>query len=337
MQKIRFNVVTVVSVMAALFGTTWAQVGQTQASLIRNLGPYNLSETADGYTFGDGFTFSTQERGGAVYTVTGAGTLDDVNLPFAADLIGAATGYGEALAGPVKTFFEERLGELTGQGEVALPVQQYLLTLTVTGEAPYNVGFTVSLPEIPADRFPAATHTLGPEDAKYVVREFSDFQCPFCAKFATEAFPLIKNELLARGDVRFEYHHFPLQSIHANALAAAEASECVTTANTPDAFWTYHDALFARQQAWSNLGDPASYFVRLAQDVGLSAEGVQTCLQDRTFAPEVKQAYDTAGGTLGLSGTPTVFVNGFKVGDYTKLSSYLDLIKLADTFGETTP
>ncbi len=321
-------------VLATVSATAWAQVGQPEESLLKSLGPYNLVQTEDGYTFGDGFSFSTEERGGAVYTVTGAGALGETNLPFAADLIGASTGYGEAIAEPVEAFFEERLGELAGRGLISLPVQQYLLTLEVTGEAPYEVDFTVSLPEIPADRFPVAAHTLGPADAKYVVREFSDFQCPFCARFATEAVPLIKNELLARGDVRFEYHHFPLSSIHANAAAAAEAAECVTAANTPDAFWTYHDALFARQQAWSGLGDPANYFVRLAQDVGLDTEGVEACIEDRDFADEVNRAYEAAGGTLGLGGTPTVFVNGFKVGDYTKLDSYLELFELADAFEE---
>ena len=54
--------------------------------------------------------------------------------------------------------------------------------------------------------------------------------------------------------MRFEYHYLPLTSIHANAQLAAEAAECVTAANTPPDFWTYHDALFARQQAWSDLG-----------------------------------------------------------------------------------
>ncbi len=324
-------VFTVVSVLAALFATAWAQVGEPETSLIRSLGPYNLAQTGDGYTF-DGFTFSTQERGGAVYTVTGAGALSETNRAFAAALVGAATGYGEAVAEPLETFFEERAGELAGRGEVALPVQRYLLTLTVSGEAPYEVRFTVSLPEVPAAEFPTATHTLGPTDARYIVREFSDFQCPFCARFATEALPLIKNELLSRGDVRFEYHHFPLSSIHANALAAAEAAECVTAANDPDAFWTYHDALFARQQAWSGLGDPTNYFVRLAQDVGLATAGTEACIENRDFAAEVKAAYDVAGGTLGLGGTPTVFVNGYKLGDYTQLSSYLDLMKLADAF-----
>lgn len=320
------------AILTAALTTAWAQVGESRENLIRNLGPYNLTETDNGYTFGDGFTFSVAERGDAVYTVTGAGTLDEENLPFAADLIGAATGYGEAIAEPVRAFFEERLAELAGRGPVALPVQQYLLELEVSGEAPYDVRFTVSLPEVPENSFPTATHTLGPADARYVIREFSDFQCPFCAKFATEAFPTIKEELLSRGDVRFEYHHFPLSSIHANALAAAEAAECVTAANSADAFWTYHDALFERQQAWAGLSDPANYFVRLAQDVGLNSEGVETCLENRTFAEEITQTYKTAGGTLGLSGTPTVFVNGFKVGDYTRLSSYLDLMELTDAF-----
>lgn len=320
---------------AFVSATAWAQIGEPVSSLITRLSPYQVSETEEGYVYADGFAFSTETRGDAVYSVTGTGTLDEANIDFGADLIGAATGYGEQIAQPVREFFDTNLPNLAGQGEANLAVQQYTMAIEVTGEtAPYNVDFTIYLQEVPSERFPEAKHTLGPADAKYVVREFSDFQCPFCSRFSAEALPLIKNELLTRGDVRFEFHHFPLQSIHANALSAAEATECVTAANEPEAFWTYHDALFERQQAWQGLGDPNPYYVRLAQDIGLATEGVGQCLEERTFADEVTDAYKAAGGTLGISGTPSVFVNGYKLGDYTQLSNYLSLMELSDKFAE---
>ena len=312
-----------------------AQIGEPSAALLEQLSSYDLSETETGFTVGDGFTVTTETRNDLLASVTGEGTLDEANQTFSADLIGAATGYGTEISEPVKEFFSAQLGELAGQGPVNLAVQQYVLGLEVTGEeAPYEVSYTLSLQELPEDAFPTTAHTLGPDDATYVIREFSDFQCPFCARFVEGAFPVIEEELLARGDVRFEFHHFPLQSIHANAFPAAEASECVTAANDPEAFWTYHDALFERQQAWSNLGDPNSYFVRLAEDIGLETEGVETCLAERTYADEITAAYQAAG-SLGLSGTPSVFLNGYKVGDFTSLESYLDLMSLSDAFAET--
>ena len=326
---------TLILIASFLFGTAWAQIGEPIESLITRLSPYQVTETGAGYISADGFSFSTEQRGDAVYSVTGEGTLDIANIDFGSTLIGAATGYGNQIAQPVKEFFGSRISELAGQGQANLAVQQYTMAIEVTGDAaPYDVSFTLYLPEIDSALFPEAKHTLGPADAKYVIREFSDFQCPFCARFVSEAMPLIKDELLTRGDVRFEFHHFPLQSIHANALSAAEATECVTAANAPEAFWPYHDALFERQQAWQALGDPNPYYVRLAQDIGLETEGVAQCLEERTFSEEVNTAYEVAGGTLGIGGTPSVFVNGYKLGDYTQLSNYLDLMDMSDKFAQ---
>ena len=318
--------------LALFFLFAHAQIGEPTDALLEQLSEYTLTETETGFTLKNGFTVTTETRGDLLATVSGEGILDEANQTFVADLIGAATGYGTEISEPVKEFFSAQLSELAGQGPVDLAVQQYTLGLTVTGEeAPFEVSYTLSLQELPEDAFPTTAHTLGPDDATYVIREFSDFQCPFCARFVEGAFPLIEEELLARGDVRFEFHHFPLQSIHANAFPAAEASECVTAANDAEAFWAYHDALFERQQAWSSLGDPNSYFVRLAGDIGLETEGVESCLAERTYADDVTAAYEAAG-SLGLSGTPSVFLNGFKVGDFTTLESYLDLMSLSDAF-----
>src|SRR5690606_34118914 len=119
-------------------------------------------------------------------------------------------------------------------------------------------------PQVVADElFGPAAHALGPADATYVVREFTDLQCPFCARFAEQGMPVVR-QLLERGDVRFEVHHFPLKSIHPNATVAAEASECVADEARSaggaqageDAFWTFTDALYAQQQRWAQLPDP---------------------------------------------------------------------------------
>lgn len=322
------------SLLVSLLSLGLAQIGESPQAFLRQLSPVALSETATGYRSPGGFDFALETRAELVYRLEGQGLLDEANLPFAARLIGVASGYGEGIARPVQEFFEQRLDALAGQGVARLDVEGYTLELEVTGErAPYEVALELYLPEVPADAFPAATHSLGPVDAPYVIRAFSDFQCPFCARFAEDVYPQLKEELLSRGDVRFEFHHFPLLSIHANAQLAAEAAECVSAVNGEDAFWTYHDALFERQAAWQDLNDPSSYFVRLAQEVGLESEGVASCLDERRYAEEIRGAYEHAGGILRLSGTPSVFVNGYKLGDYTQLEGYLELMRLADAFG----
>ena len=151
---------------------------------------------------------------------------------------------------------------------------------------------------------------------------------------ALEMLPEIEEELLARGDVRFEFHHLPLRSIHANAAPAAEAAECVFEESGVDGFWEYHDALFERQRAWSGLGDPYPYFARLAGELGLEGERVGECLDENRFAAEIDAAYRYAAGDLGLNSTPTLLLNGYRVGDSRDISAYLDLIELITAFAE---
>jgi protein-disulfide isomerase len=89
--------------------------------------------------------------------------------------------------------------------------------------------------------------TKGPGDAKVTIVEYSDFQCPYCAR----AFPTVQQILSEYGNkVQFVYKHYPLISIHPRAQITAEASEC---AKDQGKFWEFHDALFQNQTDWSSL------------------------------------------------------------------------------------
>ena len=323
------------TVVLAATGAALAQLGYDPATIVSPLEELGVEASASGWYEGaDAFQLRVLERGEIAHHLEGRGTLTEPNIALAASAIAAASGLGEGIRQPVVDFFRSRAPELAGQGRVAVALDAYVLTLDVRGEAPFDVDFSLAFQQRAEEAFPEPAHALGPADATYVVREFSDFQCPFCANYARETLPFVKDTLLARGDVRFEYHHFPLQSIHANAAPAAEAAECVAAANAPDAFWAYHDALFARQQAWAQLGEPNAYFVRLAEDLGLSTEGVQACLDDREHADEVAAAYEAAAGDLRLTGTPTVFVNGFRLQRFLEPDAYLELFDRIDAFAE---
>src|SRR3989344_1987839 len=89
---------------------------------------------------------------------------------------------------------------------------------------------------------------LGSADAPVTIVEFSDFQCPYCAKFYFETFGQVYEKYIKSGKVRFAYRHFPL-SFHENAQKAAEASECAREQNK---FWEYADKLFANQKSHSD-------------------------------------------------------------------------------------
>jgi protein-disulfide isomerase len=327
---------TLVTLLGASVGV--AQIGQAPATITDALASFELTpaEADNTFTVGD-MTITLETRGDVVFTASGEGTLDEDGIALASQMIATASGYGDGIADPVGQFFTDQASQIANQGEVTLAVEEYLLDLTITGEdAPYEAAFTLRLAEIPADAFPTVPTGLGAsrEDATYIIREFSDFQCPFCTRFSTEVLPFIKAELLEQDNVRFEYHHFPLESIHPNAIPAAEASECVRDSAGIDAFWSYHDALFARQNAWGSLGDTDAYFVRLAEDIDVATDELESCIEDRDFAAEVREAYRFAAEGLGLRGTPTVFVNGYRITNPYAPNAITDTIALIDAFAQ---
>ena len=139
---------------------------------------------------------------------------------------------------------------------------------------------------------------LGPVDAPVTLVEFSDFQCPYCARLA----PVVKRIAGEYpGQVRVVFRQFPLRSIHAQAQKAAEASLC---AFDQDRFWEMHDALFADIK---KLG-PEDLTAR-ARKLNLDLEVFSQCLESGKYAATVQQDLED-GMAAGVSGTPAVFING---------------------------
>ena len=139
---------------------------------------------------------------------------------------------------------------------------------------------------------------LGSAKAAVTVIEFSDFQCPFCQR----VMPTLKQLRETYGDrVRIVWKDFPLTSIHPQAFKAAEAGQC---AREQGKFWEYHDRLFQNQQALQ-----PEFLKKYAADTGLDAAKFNTCLDTAKYAERV-QAQMGVGNQLGVSSTPSVFVNG---------------------------
>jgi len=275
-------------------------------------------------------------RGGALYAASGEGVFDAAMIAEVARLLAAATGYFENIEQPIVNYLTQNLPQLAGIGPLAVGVETFAMRLEVGGEgAPYAVRWSLALAEVPESGFLSARHSLGPADARYVIREFSDMQCPFCARYAAQVLPSLQATLLQRGDVRFEYHHFPLGGGLVHGALAAQASECVVDANVaePEAFWRYSDALFERQSVWSPMVDPAAYFVRLASDIGLESAGVAACIADGTHREAVAASGQRAS-QLGINGTPTVFVGPYRLRDASSIESYLQAMAWIDAFGE---
>lgn len=157
----------------------------------------------------------------------------------------------------------------------------------------------------PAELARAPGVTIGPEDAPVVIFEFADFQCPGCAQFATFVTPLVKERYVDPGLVRYVYYDFPLTQIHEHAFLASRAGRC---ADEQGRFWEYHDVLYGRQMRWSRSVNATDQFIDYAAELGLDRRSFSECLRSDRYALEITQNL-RFGETLGVQGTPTLFVN----------------------------
>ena len=151
-----------------------------------------------------------------------------------------------------------------------------------------------------------AARTKGAASAPVLVIELSDFQCPFCRRFALETFPVLEREFIATGKVRWVFINFPLTSLHPNAVPAAELALCAARHGK---FWPVHDLLFKYQDKWAPLKNPAPFLVTLADSVGLRREDILPCLEKGETRPLV-EADAEAGSRAGVASTPSFYIEG---------------------------
>lgn len=153
---------------------------------------------------------------------------------------------------------------------------------------------------------------IGNPDAPITIIEFSDFQCPFCAKFHIDTLPSIMNEYIKNGQVKLVFRDFPIQSIHPNALPASVAAEC---ANEQEKFKEMHDILFERQNEWNNqeTSGAMELFNQYAREMELKQEQFESCLTSAKYVEEIKKDLND-GRTYGITGTPGFFIGNDEIG-----------------------
>ncbi len=163
----------------------------------------------------------------------------------------------------------------------------------------------------PDSAFPATGNAVGAANAPATLRLFSDFQCPYCQQLAEETLPDWKKN---SAHYRVLHYHFPL-SFHKNAFPAAEAAECAAQQGK---FWPYTDQLFAGLASWQRLTGTATTakFEEYGKGVGLNMGSFRQCVSSHATKNTVQAQMD-AGVRVGVGGTPTVFLNGVHLRDYT--------------------
>ena len=158
-------------------------------------------------------------------------------------------------------------------------------------------GVTVTVPPLAEGDW-----VKGNRDARTVLIEYSDFQCPACAFY----YPYLKRLSEEFGDdLAIVYRHFPLP-MHQNAKTAAAASDA---AGRQGKFWEMHDAIFDSQRLWEGSTNAGNLFVEYAKKIGLDVEKFTADMMSDEVQNNVRVAYQTSV-RIGLNATPSIFLDG---------------------------
>lgn len=201
-----------------------------------------------------------------------------------------------------------------GSGRV--PQTQAALPTDSTGQS--SAGDIASqIAELPRYDIPVTDEdpALGDADAPITIVEFADFQCPYCIRHFQETVPQLKADY---GDqIRFVYKDYPLSGLHPDAYSAALSAQC---ANEQGKFWEYHDLLFS-----GRLGLGQEAYDSYATELGLDVAAFDTCIEEERYSEAVQADYDF-GSQVGVTSTPTFFVNGIAVVGAQPYSLFAELI-----------
>ena len=157
-------------------------------------------------------------------------------------------------------------------------------------------------PAVPVPASPVSVDgavLLGSTKSAVTMVVFSDFQCPFCQRLATQVLPTLKAELVDTGVLSVAFRHLPLRSIHPNAALAAQFSEC---AKDVGHFWKAHDLLFSREPLVASANWRA-----LWKELGQDSESgrLESCLGSDPLQVKSDEAQATL---LGIKSTPTALI-----------------------------
>ena len=163
---------------------------------------------------------------------------------------------------------------------------------------------------------------LGDEDAEVTIVEYSDFQCPFCARAET----ILQDEVLDEyGDrVKLVYKQMPLVSIHPWAETASTVGLCVLRRSGNDVYWKYHRAVFAKQSE-VQADTAADQLLAMAKEAGADGDEVKACFESGE-TQDVIAATLAEAETLGVNSTPTFFINGRRLSGAQPLDAFKAVI-----------
>ena len=161
-------------------------------------------------------------------------------------------------------------------------------------------------PAIPTDGL-----TIGSPDAPVKITEYGDYQCPFCTRFAEDAFPPLLAEYIATGKVQFTY--IPMSFLGDESVSAVEAA---LIANDQGKFWTMHETIYANHDGENEGAYSDARLRTMAELSGLDMDAYNTSMSDATYKDDVTK-YAAQAQADGVSSTPSLVLNGSDPMSYT--------------------
>jgi protein-disulfide isomerase len=205
--------------------------------------------------------------------------------------------------------FNQAIATIQGGGDIASNQQQ-------PAAAPTPASFTADF-----------AGEMGSADAPVTIIEFTDYQCPYCQRHSLDTLPVVIQEMIEAGRVRYILKDFPLDNIHPDARRGAVAARC---AGEQNAYWEMHDAIFTGQAEWAGQGDAANQtFIGYAGNLGLDREEFGSCLSSGRYDAAI-QANLNEGQALGVSGTPYFFIQGYPLNGARPIEHFQIAVSLAE-------
>jgi protein-disulfide isomerase len=179
----------------------------------------------------------------------------------------------------------------------------------------------------PRDVSIAGAPVMGDSDARVTLIEYSDYQCPFCARHSRQTMPDIIKNYISAGKVKFVMREFPIPNLHPRAKAASNAALC---AGEQGKYWEMHDVLFANQRKMSDE-DLLSY----GASIDLEAAQFGDCIKQGTHSDQVNKDIEE-GQELGVRGTPSFVLGLTDPGDPNtiKVSKFVRGAQAYDAFAK---
>ena len=173
--------------------------------------------------------------------------------------------------------------------------------------------------------------TLGDPNAPVSIEVFEDFQCPACQYFSDSIEPLIVQYLVTPGKATYTFYNYPFidgkgAGNGGESDQSANASMC---ANEQGKFWEMHSIIYANWNGENQGGLSNVRLEAMAESIGLDMTSFNNCFDANKYQDEIQAGFEY-GDNIGVSGTPSVFVNGVKVGEAGKIATYQQIAEAVE-------